>query len=191
MPAELAPDVMNADVGDGHQRDPLDGIATRLDEVAQRLDDVVTRLDAAAAARRPWRELGGELSALAGPATTSLTSLMADAEERGYVTFARGSAGIVDRVVTSFDRDDLAALGDNVVLILNTIREMTQPEVMTMLRRTAVTIRADEDRSAGTPPSTWALLRQLRDPQVRRGLDHALNLLRAIGADAESARAKG
>ena len=34
-------------------------------------------------------------------------------------------------MVTSFGEDDVAALGDNVVLILNTLKEMTQPEVMT------------------------------------------------------------
>jgi hypothetical protein len=36
---------------------------------------------------------------------------------------------------------------------------------------------------AGPAPSTLALLRRLRDPQVRRGLGRALDLLDALGAD--------
>ncbi|WP_088282108.1 DUF1641 domain-containing protein [Kineosporia sp. A_224] len=39
------------------------------------------------------------------------------------------------------------------------------------------------DTAPAPAPSTLALLRRLRDPQVRRGLGRALDLLDALGAD--------
>jgi len=74
------------------------------------------------------------------------------------------------------------ALGDNVVLILQTVKEMTQPEVMTMMRRTAITAQGVDD-SYAEPPSTIALLKQMRDPEVRRGLARTLNILRTLGSE--------
>jgi uncharacterized protein YjgD (DUF1641 family) len=127
-------------------------------------------------------ELGSEIVPLATPAMATLTTTLQDLEEKGYFAFARGGAGIVERVVTSFSEEDVAALGDNVVLILNTVKEMTQPEVMTLLQRTAVTVQEVEDEHT-EPPSLLALFRQMRDPQTRRGLGRALTMLRSVGED--------
>ena len=41
-----------------------------------------------------------------------------------------------------------------------------------------------QDADDGPPPSTFALVRQLRDPEVRRGLGRALAVLRDLGAAA-------
>ncbi|MDH4159684.1 MAG: hypothetical protein OEV62_05455, partial [Actinomycetota bacterium] len=97
-------------------------------------------------------DLSSEVVPLASPAMATLTTTLQDLEEKGYFAFARSGAGIVDRVVTSFSEEDVEALGDNVVLILNTVKEMTQPEVMTLLQRTAVTVQEVEDEHA-EPPS--------------------------------------
>jgi len=154
----------------------------RLDRISAQLEAVTDRLDAARARTQRWHELAAELATVAGPGMAMLTGTLAEAESRGYADFVRGGAAIADRIVTSFDADDLAALGDNVVLILNTVKELTQPEVMDLLHRSALNLQ-DGEAGAGPPPSTLALLRQLRDPQVRRGLDRLLGMLRTIGAD--------
>ncbi len=126
--------------------------------------------------------LGGEIVPLATPAMASLTSALQGLDDKGYFTFAKGGADIVDKVVSSFTEDDIDALGDNVVLILNTVKEMTQPEVMTLLQRTALTAQ-DVDDEFAEAPSTFALLRQMRDPQTRRGLGRVMTMLRTIGAE--------
>ena len=110
----------------------------------------------------------------------ALTERLQEMEERGYFEFVTSGMGIVDRIVTTYTEEDVTALGDNIVLILDTVKEMTQPEVMTMLRRTFHTVGEAE---AGEPPSTFALLRQMRDPQVRRGLARVLSMLRSVGDD--------
>jgi uncharacterized protein YjgD (DUF1641 family) len=128
------------------------------------------------------RSLGEEIVPLTSAAMASTTSALQELDAKGYFTFARGGAAIMDRVVTSFTEEDLDALGDNVVLILNTVKEMTQPEVMNLLQRTALTAQ-EVDEEVTEPPSLLALLKQMRDPQTRRGLARVMTMLRTVGAD--------
>jgi uncharacterized protein YjgD (DUF1641 family) len=100
-----------------------------------------------------------------------------DYERRGYFAFARGGIGILDRIITSFDEDDVNALGDNIVLILQTVKEMTQPEVMRMLQNTAGAMR---DVEIPDDVSLFRLLRDMRDPAVKRGLSRMLGVLRSL-----------
>jgi uncharacterized protein YjgD (DUF1641 family) len=160
----------------GAADDPLVRIEARLDTLlahAQRLD----------AELEPLRDLAAEIGVLSGPAMASVTARVADLDARGYLGFARSGARVVDRIVTSFDEDDVEALGDNVVLMLETLRDLTQPEVLRLLRQTAGSVSQIEPTDDGPPPSTFALLRRLRDPEVRRGLARMVDLLRSVGAD--------
>ncbi len=130
---------------------------------------------------RSMSALVEELAPLSTPAVASLSARLQQLDERGYFAFARRSVDVLDNVVTSFSEEDVKQLGENIVLILQTVKQMTQPEVMGMLHRTALTMQQEDSRS--TAPSMRELLRQLRDPSVRRGLARALLALRSMGAE--------
>jgi uncharacterized protein YjgD (DUF1641 family) len=121
---------------------------------------------------------------LSGPAMASLTAHVTEWDARGYLGFARSGGRVVDRIVTSFDEDDVEALGDNVVLMLETLRDLTQPEILRLLRQTAGSVGHLDDRgsTARRRPSS-RLLKELRDPDVRRGLGRMLDLVRTVGTD--------
>ncbi|GBD85092.1 hypothetical protein BMS3Abin02_01492 [bacterium BMS3Abin02] len=110
----------------------------------------------------------------------SLMDALQDLEHRGYFAFIRSGGRVLDNIVTSFTEEDVRALGDNIVLILQTVREMTQPEVMTMLQDTARTVREEE-----VPEDiTWrALARQMRDPATKKGLAKLMLTLRTISGE--------
>ena len=103
-------------------------------------------------------------------------------EQRGYFTFAKGGAQIADTIVTSFGEEDVKRLGDNVVLILNTVKDMTQPEIMGFVRNFVANVELEVEKPVNT--SLPALLGQMRDPNVRRGLALTMRVLRVIGAQA-------
>ncbi len=111
-------------------------------------------------------------------AVTTLQSL----EQRGYFTFARGGAQIADNIVTSFGEEDVKKLGENVVLILNTVKEMTQPEIMGFVRNFVRNVELEVEKPVNT--SLGALLGQMRDPNTRKGLALTMRVLRVIGAQA-------
>ena len=136
-------------------------------EIIERL---VTRLDTV-------EQLLSATGEIAPHAVEKLIAGLGEFQERGYLDFARGGAEVADRIVTSFDYDDIHALGDNVVLILNTVKEMTQPEVMHMLRRTASAARTEEPRELGL----IGMMREMRDPSVKRGMGRLVGLLHSLG----------
>lgn len=155
----------------------------RLERVEAMLGEALAELERQRREWRRWGELVAELNLVAKEALDSAGQRLASFEQGGYPEFLQAGLGVVDRVVTSFDRRDVEALGDNIVLILQTVRDMTQPEVMQLLRRTAHSIH---DPEPAAPPSLLQLLRQLRSPAGRRGLSRALHLLQSMGADPSS-----
>ena len=99
-------------------------------------------------------------------------------ERDGYFGFARESWKIAERVVTEFSEDDVKALGNNIVTILKTVRNMTQPEIMALANNAVGAIQ--EEIPKDEKVSAWALLRELGNPQVRRGMARMLKLLKAL-----------
>jgi uncharacterized protein YjgD (DUF1641 family) len=127
-----------------------------------------------------FSELVEDVSPLTGDAFVRLMELLDGLERRGYFDFAKSGLGVIDNVVTSFTPEDADALGENVVLIIQAIREMTQPELMLMLRNTASTVREQE---VPEDISLFGLLKQMRDPAVKRGLARALSALRTVSGE--------
>ena len=113
-----------------------------------------------------------------GKAVEELTEL----EQKGYFKFAQGGMQIMDNVVTSFTEEDVNRFGDNVVLILNTVKDMTQPEIMNFVRNTLLVAEKEIDKPVDI--SYTGLMRQMRDPEVRRGLALTMRVLHVVGAQA-------
>ncbi len=142
----------------------------RLMRNTRNLEQMLDQMESMAAL---WQDLGP----LSQDAFLTLMQRMDEMERKGYFAFLRGGMGIVDNVVASFTEEDVQQLGENIVLILQTVKEMTQPEVMTMMRNTASVMREEE------PPvdvSMFSILRQLNDPAVKRGLSKTLSVLRTV-----------
>lgn len=104
-------------------------------------------------------------------------------ERRGYFRLLKESQYVLDNIADHFGPDDVRQLGDNVVMILGTVKQMTQPEIMEMMQNLAGGLRRAESHPENIDTSLRSLLRQLRDPQTRRGLAIALGMLRAMGAE--------
>ncbi len=121
-------------------------------------------------------DLWQDLSPLSRDAFLSAMAQLAEMEQKGYFVFLKGGLDIADRIVTSFDEEDVRQLGENVVLILQTVKEMTQPEIMTMLRNTAHIV-ADEEP---VDTSLMSIIRQMNDPAVRKGLAKTLQVLKSV-----------
>ena len=138
-----------------------------------------------------------EFLADAGPLTsqavTKLLETMDEYEQRGYFEFAGAGLGVVDRIVTNYSKEDVEALGDNVVHMLDIVKNLTQPEMLAVAERLLEVVQRQQQVAALEPeeaPSLFALAGRMRDPEVRRGLGRALNTFKAVSAvETESAAA--
>jgi uncharacterized protein YjgD (DUF1641 family) len=132
-------------------------------------------------------ELAGDAQEIVQPMFGELTDALQKLEQRGYFKFASGATYVVDQIVTEFDEDDVRALGDNIVTILGAVRNMTQPEVMALANRAIEGIQ----NPVNDDISTWGLIKELRDPEVRKGFARMLHMVRAMGNDPAPQPANG
>jgi uncharacterized protein YjgD (DUF1641 family) len=149
-----------------------------------KLGEMAPELEALLDTARAGTELVGEMSGLSAEALDKLIGATEELDRRGYFAWLKGGIEVIDRIITGFDEDDVQALGDNVVLIFETVKEMTQPEVMRMLQRSARMMREDVE-----PPkklSMFRLVRELRDPEVKLAIYRTLTMLKGMGGADEA-----
>lgn len=164
---ELSCDVCMADMAD---------LLRRFVRVAPMLDQALRYLEM-------FGELASDMMPLGEHAMSVATDRLVELDQKGYFGFAKSTWHVVDRIVTGFSEDDVEALGDNVVLILDTIKELTQPEIMAALHHMIEAVQrqqAQMEHETEKPPGLLKLARRLRDPEVRRGMNRALNTLGAV-----------
>jgi uncharacterized protein YjgD (DUF1641 family) len=122
------------------------------------------------------QQLGADLTPLAREILVTLMARLDELESRSHFTFIRGVWNVLDRVVASFSEEDLDQLSDNVVLILSTVKEMTQPEIMQLLQRAAREMRQTQGEEIGLFRLMW----RMRRPQVRRGMSRVLGVIESL-----------
>ena len=131
-------------------------------------------------------ELADTMMPLSDQAFEKAVDTLQTMEHKGYFTFAQGGMQIVDNIVTSFTADDVKKLGENVVLILNVVKDMTQPEIMQFVHNTLLVAEKEIEKPVDT--SIPALLKQMRNPNVRRGLALTMRVMSVVGAQAEPSK---
>jgi len=120
-------------------------------------------------------ELLQDITPIGHNAFLSLMKQLHEMEQKGYFIFLQGGLDMMDKVVTSFTKEDVRQLSDNIVLILKTVKDMTQPEIMHMVHDSIVVV---EEEPADT--SLLGIIKQLNDPAVKKGLVKTLNILKNV-----------
>jgi uncharacterized protein YjgD (DUF1641 family) len=160
-----------AEVGSEFQAEDLLFMLKRLLRDTRLIVDGLDRLESMA-------ELFDETQRLSKQVFNQAVMKLDHLEREGYFTFARGGWRIAERIVSEFGEEDINALGDNIVTILRTVRNLTQPEIMALTNNALGALQSDLPE--GGNPSLWTLLRDLSDPKVRRGLSRLLNMVKVL-----------
>jgi len=166
--------------------DRTEGLEAKIDRLTEQVSVLTAEAEERARQRELLSGLVEDVVPLGPDALALVTDRLAEAEQRGYFAFARAGAGMADRVITSFDEDDLEQLGDNIVTILQTVKEITQPEMLALLSHMVEAVQSQQRYVEAEPdraPSLWDLAKQVRDPDVRRGLARAIGTLRAVSVE--------
>lgn len=179
-----------------------DRIEARLDRIAARLDLLAEVQEVERRERERWADLVHELTPVAQAAmalaSDELAELNRDVSVDDVTRFVRtlvrslpqleamlvqlASAGELLHEVTSLTGDGMGALSDALARAERNGYFAAARNGGVVLDRVAGVLAADPVGTAGrATPSALDLLRRLRDPQTRRGLARALDLVRALG----------
>jgi uncharacterized protein YjgD (DUF1641 family) len=154
----------------------LEDVLNLLKRMARNTRTMTEALDQVESLVDLWKDLSPLTKDMFNEAVGVLNVL----EQKGYFGFLRQGQYVLDQVVTSFGEEDVRLLGDNIVLILNTVKALTQPEIMKLVNNLTEGYHEVEQHAGELPTSTWGLLGQMRDPEMRRGLAITMAILKRV-----------
>ena len=127
-------------------------------------------------------DLGKDVGPIANEMIIDFTKQMNEFEQKGYFKFFKEFGPIIDNIVTGFSPEDLKGLADNIVSILNTVKEMTQPEVLGTMQNA---IKAFNSMETETVPSysVWKLMREMNSPEMKKALGYGITFMKNVSKD--------
>jgi len=103
-------------------------------------------------------------------------------EKKGYFDFFSEMLKIVDNIVSNYTAEDVRLLADNIVTIMDTIKNMTQPQMLHALNN-AVNIYQKLDLENIPEYSVWKVMKELRTPEMKRGIGFLITFLKNLSGD--------
>lgn len=117
-----------------------------------------------------------DISPVIRQAGLDLISKLHSLEQKGYFVFFNEFLNIVDQIVTHFTKEDLRALADNVVTILETMKNLTQPDILKSVDN-AVSVFKNLDTDNIEKVSMWKALRVMNSKDGKRALGFIMTFL--------------
>lgn len=105
-------------------------------------------------------------------------------DQKGYFQFIKELMNVADRVVEHFSEEDVKLLGDNIITILETVKGLTQPDMLTALNN-AVSIYQSIDPKDAPQYSIWKVMRELNTPEMKKGIGFVITFLKKITEEQE------
>ncbi len=102
-------------------------------------------------------------------------------DRKGYFEFAKELSNIADNIVTSFSKEEVRSLGDNIVTILNTVKNLTQPDMLHTINN-ALNVYKQLDIVVKKDVSLFGIMKELNTPEAKRGLAFAIEFLKNLAS---------
>ena len=120
-----------------------------------------------------------EAGPIANEVIIDFTKKLHKYEEKGYFEFFAELGRMFDIIITSFTRDDIRMLADNIVLILQTVKNMTQPEMLNTFNN-AVKVYSSLETKNIPQYSLWKVLREMRTPEMKTTIGFMITFMKNL-----------
>ena len=102
----------------------LEALQAQLARMAAQLDEIAAE---SRRSRERWEaidELVHDMTPIVSQALEGADAKLGELRERGYGEVLGAGAGVLDRVMRTFDRDGVKNIGDTIILLLKTLQNM-------------------------------------------------------------------
>lgn len=107
---------------------------------------------------------------------------MADLEEKGYFEFFSELTRAMDNVITHYSGDDVKLLADNMVTIMDTVKNLTQPDMLQAMNN-AVNVFQKLEVDDIPEYSMWKAMKEMRSPEMKKGIGFMITFLKNLSED--------
>ena len=130
---------------------------------AQNVGNFNTLLDTMGSAMDLMKDVGP----IANEVIIDTTKKLHEFEQKGYFEFMKEMGAIMDNIVTHYGVDDVRLLADNVVTILDTVKNLTQPDVLKSID-TAVKVFSNMETENVPEYSIFRVMREINKPEMKK-----------------------
>ncbi len=107
-------------------------------------------------------------------------------EQKGYFEYVSEMGGILDNVTKNFSPEDVRLLSDNIVSILMTIKNLTQPDMLKAVNNAAAIFK-HLDPAEVEEYSLWRVVKEVNSPEMRRAWGLFYTFLKNLSQSEEDA----
>mgnify|MGYP002638602969 FL=1 len=105
--------------------------------------------------------------------------LMHNVEQKGYFDFFRESGKILDNIVTHFSGEDMKLLADNIVVIMETVKSLTQPDMLKAINSALVVYKSIDVENVQEYSLFKAML-AMNSKEMKKGIGFMITFLKNI-----------
>ena len=120
-----------------------------------------------------------DLSPIANEVIIDATRQLHEFEQKGYFEFVREFGHIMDNIVSHYSAEDVRLLADNVVAIMDTVKNLTQPDVLKSLDN-AVKVFSSIEMEDAPSYSVFKLLREMNTPEMKKALGFFVSFMKNL-----------
>ncbi len=110
---------------------------------------------------------------------------MNELDEKGYIDFFQEIGRAGQNIIEHFSVEDVRELSESAVSILETIKSLTQPDMLSAINN-AVTIFKNLDPKNIEEYSIWKLMRELNKPEMKRGIGFMVTFLKKMSEESDT-----
>ncbi len=107
---------------------------------------------------------------------------MNELDQKGYIDFFKELSKVLENIVSHFSVEDVRDLSNNVVTILETVKEMTQPDMLSAMDN-AVNVFKNLDTKDIPEYSLWKAMKEMRSPEMKKGLGFIITFLKNLAKE--------
>ena len=110
------------------------------------------------------------------------TKKLHEFEQKGYFDFLREFGHIIDNIVTHYGVEDVHMLADNVVAILDTLKDLTQPDMLKSVDN-AVKVFSSLEMDNIPSYSIFGVMREMNKPEMKKALGFFMTFMKNMSKD--------
>jgi len=107
---------------------------------------------------------------------------MNELDKKGYIDFFKELGNVFENIVSHFSTEDVKELAENAVIILETVKGMTQPDMLSAMNN-AVHVFKNIDTEDIQEYSLWKAMKELRSPELKKGLGFMITFLKNLSRE--------
>ncbi len=130
---------------------------------AQNIGNFNTLLDTMGSVMDLLKDVGP----IANEVIIDTTKKLNEFDQKGYFEFIKEFGAIIDNIVTHYGINDVRMLADNVVTILDTVKNLTQPEMLKAMD-TAVKVFSNMEMDNIPEYSIFRVMREINRPEMKK-----------------------